>query len=157
MIKLSIPGREFSAELNNLILDPSGILTPEPGLGEGVKNRIEALKDRLEIYLVASDPEGSEFELAETLGVNYFKVGDIEGAQDKLDLLNTIVPEETVVIGNGYSDTLVFEEAALAIVVIGQQGCSVQALKKADIAVNDVEEALDLLLKPQRIVATLRG
>jgi P-type E1-E2 ATPase len=156
MIKLSLPGRDWSAELNNLILDLNGTVTTDGQLLPGVKEKVEMLKDRLEIYIVTADTRGTGFEAAEKLGVHFFKVSDNDGAHDKLDFVNTIIGEETIVIGNGYNDHLALEHAALSIVVIGE-GCAVQALKKADIAVKDINDALDLLLNPLRIVATLRA
>lgn len=62
-----------------------------------------------------------------------------------------------VAVGNGMNDRLMLRTAALGILVLGNEGTSVQALSSADIVVKDILDGLDLLLNPKRIIATLRG
>jgi soluble P-type ATPase len=45
--------------------------------------------------------------------------------------------------------------AAGAIAVLGPEGASARALRVADVVCRGVEEALDLLLGPQALAATL--
>jgi soluble P-type ATPase len=156
IINLSVPGREMNLVLKNLVLDLNGTLSVDGILVEGVESRIALLKKDLEIYLLTSDTLGCGSTIAEELGITVIKVGSEHGGQDKLDFLNTVGPEETIVIGNGFNDRLVLEHAALSIAVIGGEGCCVQALQQADIVVKDILDALDLLFTPLRIVATLR-
>ena len=47
-------------------------------------------------------------------------------------------------------------EAALGIAVVGGEGAAAAALREADVVVTDVLAALDLLLNPRRLMATLR-
>ena len=47
------------------------------------------------------------------------------------------------------------EEAGLGICIIGVQGTSGEAIKKADVVFTDILHALDFLLKPLRHHATL--
>jgi soluble P-type ATPase len=151
-----VPGREINLKIKNLVLDLNGTISVDGILVAGVESRIALLKKELEIYLLTSDTLGCGSVIAEELGILVFKVGNEQGGEDKLDFLNTLGAEETIVIGNGYNDRYVLEHAALSIAVIGGEGCCVQALQKADIVVKDILDALDLLLKPLRIVATLR-
>jgi soluble P-type ATPase len=46
--------------------------------------------------------------------------------------------------------------AALGIAVLGQEGLDPEALQAADLLVTQIADALDLLLHPQRLVATRR-
>jgi len=46
--------------------------------------------------------------------------------------------------------------STLAIALVGREGCSVETLMQADIVCPTIGDALDLLLTPRRIVATLR-
>ena len=59
-------------------------------------------------------------------------------------------------IGNGTNDVLMLEHCSLGIVVLGPEGTSGAALRAADVICRSIEEALDLLLSPQALVATLR-
>jgi soluble P-type ATPase len=70
--------------------------------------------------------------------------------------LESLDPTRTVAIGNGNNDHLILKEAALGIAVLGEEGMSVLAMKDADIVVKDISNALDLFLKPKRLIATLR-
>jgi soluble P-type ATPase len=47
-------------------------------------------------------------------------------------------------------------EAALGIGVIGEEGISSSLIKEADIIVNDIVDAIGLVLHPERLLATLR-
>jgi soluble P-type ATPase len=46
--------------------------------------------------------------------------------------------------------------AALGIGVLSKEGCAVETLLSADILMPDIQSALDLLLHPDRLKATLR-
>jgi hypothetical protein len=62
--------------------------------------------------------------------------------------------EWTVCIGNGRNDHLMLEAAALRIAVLQQEGTAAEALT-ADVMVPDILAALNLLLQPRRLIATL--
>jgi len=46
--------------------------------------------------------------------------------------------------------------ARLGIAAIQREGAALEAVQAADIVVHDVRDALDLLLEPRRLIATLR-
>lgn len=156
MIKISLPGRDMDLEISHLLLDLNGTLTLDGDLIDGVMPRIELLKEKLRVILLTSDTRGRGAQVAEELGVTYYKVGSGSGGPDKLDYLNTIGPEETMAIGNGYNDRLMLKAAALSIAVIGGEGACFEAIRNADIAVNNIIDALDLIIDPVRLIATLR-
>nr|MBN1229125.1 ATPase P [Anaerolineae bacterium] len=61
-----------------------------------------------------------------------------------------------VVIGNGGNDAGMLRVAAISIAVLDREGLNTESLQAADIVVTSALDALDLLLKPKRLVATLR-
>ena len=61
-----------------------------------------------------------------------------------------------VAIGNGANDEAMLRRAALGIAVMGNEGLAVACLNAADVIVPDIGSALDLLLWPRRLIATLR-
>jgi soluble P-type ATPase len=65
--------------------------------------------------------------------------------------------DTTVAIGNGRNDETLIAGAALSIVVIGDEGCAAATLAAADVVCTNIRDALDLLLVPTRLVATLRS
>lgn len=157
MIKISIPGREITLVLENLLLDLNGTLAVDGILLDGVKDRIEVLKDKLKIYILTADTYGAGRDIARQLDLELLKVSPEDGGQDKLDILNTLQAENSVAVGNGYNDRLMLANAGLSVIVMQSEGCSIEALQAADIAVKSINDALDLLINPLRIVATLRA
>lgn len=157
MISLAIPGRNMEIKITRLLLDMNGTISTDGILLSGVKEKLDLLKNDLDVYLLTADTMGSAANAAEELDIEMFKVSAEEGGQDKLDILNTLGAETTVAIGNGYNDSLMLEHAILSIIVLGEEGCSIHALKNTDIMVKDINDALDLLLHPLRIMATLRA
>lgn len=153
MLQIAIPGNNPAMELHYLLLDLNGTLAVDGTLMEGVKERINRLKDDINIYILTADTFGAGKAVAEELGVQLFRV---ENAQEKLNFLNSLQPENTVAIGNGYNDRLMLAHAALSILVLEREGCSVQALNQCDVLVRSIHDALDLLLNPMRLRATLR-
>lgn len=52
---------------------------------------------------------------------------------------------------------MMLHEAALGLVVIQAEGAAQIAVAAADIVSKSIEDALDLLLRPKRLIATLRN
>ena len=48
------------------------------------------------------------------------------------------------------------KEAALGIAIIGREGASTKTLEGAEVVCVNILDALDLLLSPQRLAATLQ-
>jgi len=157
LIELTLPGRNLVLELHHLMLDLNGTLTVDGQLIPGVKERIKNLKDKLDVHLLTADTLGRGAEAAAELGTKLNRVDADRGNQDKKEYLLKLGKENTVAVGNGYNDVHMLEEAVLGIAVIGKEGCSVEAVRRADIVVNDINDALDLLLRPKRLIATLRA
>jgi soluble P-type ATPase len=59
-------------------------------------------------------------------------------------------------MGNGRNDRLMLQTAALGVAVCQAEGAAVQTMLAADVIVPDTQAALDLLIYPLRLVATLR-
>ena len=55
----------------------------------------------------------------------------------------------------GSTTPAMIEEAGLGICVVGKEGAAGEALRKADVVVTSILDALDFLLKPLRQKATL--
>ncbi len=156
MIKITIPGNEVM-ELHSLILDMNGTLTIDGILPEGVSERIQQLKNKLKIYLLTADTFGTGARVAEELGIEIFMVSPENGNADKAHFASALDADGVAAIGNGKNDLDMIKLVRLSIVIIGTEGCSVATLLQSDIAVTNINDGLDLLLNPLRIVATLRA
>lgn len=78
-------------------------------------------------------------------------------AEQKADFVRRLGAEQSIALGNGSSDLLMLKASAVGICVIGKEGTSASALPAADVVSIDIHDALDLLLNPQCLIATLRS
>jgi soluble P-type ATPase len=155
-LTVAIPGGA-GLELRHLVLDYNGTVALDGHLAEGVARRLEALGEKLETHVLTAD----------TFGRAKIGLGDLKcrlvilepGGEDrkKAEYVDKLGAGSVVAIGNGRNDRLMLERAALAIAVLGPEGLSAEALSAADILVADPIAALELLLNPRRIAATLRS
>ena len=90
------------------------------------------------------------------LGLKAVRIQSENQVKAKLDYVERLGAETVVAIGNGANDSAMLERAALGILIVGPEGSAVKALLKADIIVPDARAALELLLYPKRLMATLR-
>jgi hypothetical protein len=77
-------------------------------------------------------------------------------AEEKLAILRELGAGRCAAVGNGANDALMLGEAALGIAPLGPEGASGAALQAADLICRSVLEALELLLEPRTLAATLR-
>ena len=155
MLTLSIPGRpDIHAE--HLVLDMNGTLTEDGALLPCVSERLTALQTSLHIVLLTADTFGTAATVARELGVELTVLGPGSGADQKLALVRALGTESVMAIGNGTNDASMLREAALGLCVLQAEGASAAALTSADAVFLSITDALDALLNPSRLVATLR-
>jgi len=78
-------------------------------------------------------------------------------AQGKLAYVDNLGRDQVAAIGNGRNDRLMLEAAVLGIALIPGEGAAFEALSAADVIMSDIQSALDVLLFPKRLIATLRS
>ena len=154
MISIERPG-QGNLEIEFLLIDFEGTLATDKRVHPKVKDKMNLLSKRTKIYILT---KGDQELVAEVLGkvkteVIYLKEG--EASQGKLNLLRQLGATRTVAIGNGADDAPILEEAGLGICVMSKEGTSSEGMKKADVVVSNILDALDFLLKPLRHRATL--
>ena len=155
MIEVTIPGRRIY-RLDYLVLDLNGTIALDGNIIKGVGERVHALSKLLDIYVITADTFGGAQEIAENLGVKIHKVKAGEEKVQKLKFVQRLGSENVVAIGNGSNDAAMLRESILGISVIGPEGAAREAVNGSDIVVTSINAALDLILKPTRLIATLR-
>jgi len=153
-LRIDIP-RWGSVDIENIVIDLNGTLATDGKIPLEVKEKIGALSHLAKIYILTADPQRPANEEILGMKAEVIKVLGEDSKQGKLDFLRTINPEMTVAIGNGNNDQLILKEAAFGIAVLGDEGVSVSAIQSADILVKNIQSALDLFLKPRRLITTL--
>jgi len=155
MIEINIPGWG-DMEIENIVLDLNGTIATDGRIPPEVKEKIGSLADKVKIYILTADTQGMANEETKNMNVELVKIIEEDSNQGKFEFFKTLDLERTVAVGNGNNDQMILKEAGLGIAVLGEEGLSVSVIKNADIVVKDISDALDLFLKPKRLIATLR-
>ena len=136
MIHFTVPGdREYA--IHSLVVDFNGTIATDGKLISGFAERARALHDQgVSLYVVTADGEQAEW--------------------DKENLIRRLGKDGCVAIGNGRNDVAMLKESALGICIAGAEGAYGPALCVSDVVVTNILDALDLLLLPHRLMATLR-
>ncbi|KMY69220.1 hypothetical protein AAU61_00770 [Desulfocarbo indianensis] len=151
---IEIPGWRV-LELEHLVLDLNGTVALDGQLAPGVAQAVDRLSRGLSCHLITADTFGTAGRLfGPGVAVEVIGPGG-EGAQ-KLALVERLGLERVAALGNGANDALMLKAAALGIAVVGEEGAAGAAILAADLAVPGPLAALQLLLKPDRLRATLR-
>jgi soluble P-type ATPase len=162
MLTVMIPAGG-SLNLAHLVCDLNGTLATDGELLEGVVGRLTQLSTHVQVHVLTADTHGTAERTAEILRVaciaadvpapRWVRVG---AAAEKASYVATLGADTVVAIGNGANDELMLREAALSMCVLGEEGVYVPALLAADLLVRTPLDGLDLLLSPDRLIATLR-
>lgn len=155
MLAIDIPGFD-KLRLEHLVLDFNGTLAVDGHLLPGVAQMLSNLSQRLRVHVVTADTFGQAAKELEGLAVELIIVGQNDQADQKLDFINALDPARVAAIGNGRNDHKMLQRSALGIAVVQQEGAAHEALDAADIVTCGIADALDLLLHPLRLTATLR-
>ncbi len=155
MIELNIPGRGL-IQLQHLVCDVNGTLAVDGQLLDGVKQRLSKLSDHLTLHLLTADTHGKQDIIDQQLGIRAVHIQLGNEAEQKENYVGQLGAGTIVAIGQGANDAGMLRIAALGICVLSPEGTAVETLMGADLVVSNIDEALDILEKPLRIVATLR-
>jgi soluble P-type ATPase len=155
-IRIEVPS--FGAlHLRHLVLDYNGTLAVDGALLAGAKSRLRTLGRALELHVLTADTFGRAN--AELRGVDCRLTVLGARAQDraKAAYVRRLGAGSTACIGNGRNDRLMLRAAALGIAVVQAEGAARESVMAADVIVASVLDALDLLIEPRRLLASLRS
>lgn len=155
MIDIAIPGMG-NYEVEHLVLDLNGTIALDGRIIEGVEERLEKLSQKLDITVVTADTNKNAERLLGDLPVSIFIIKETQENDQKLGVVLKKGKSRTVSIGNGRNDVSMLRESGIGICVLGGEGASPEGMVASDLVVPTINDALDLLLKPHRLRATLR-
>lgn len=143
--------------LRHLVLDYNGTLACDGKLLRGVRPRLRRLSAALRLHVVTADTFGRTRRELRGLPCRIVILEGTGQDQAKAAYVRRLGPEGTVCIGNGRNDRRMLRLAALGIAVLQREGAAAKTLAAADAVACSAADALDLLLRPLRLVATLRS
>ncbi len=155
MITLDIPASGLK-EIAHFVTDFSGTISEDGSLIPGIKEKLNALAEKVDVHILTSDTFGKA--RAELSGIKC-KVHILDGPDhtgQKERYVLSLGADKVAALGNGNNDSRMLKAAEISIAVCLKEGCSVEALTAAQILVMSPLDAVDLLYNPKRLVATLR-
>ncbi len=156
MLRLEIPGME-PLELRHLLLDYNGTVAFDGIVIDGVMERLERLSERLQVHVLTADTYGTVQQQCGGGFITVHVIGKERQDEAKRDYLHRLGAAHTFAAGNGRNDALMLSEAALGAALLQGEGASVKSVVAADLLFGSVNDLLDALLHPDRLVATLRN
>jgi soluble P-type ATPase len=147
--------------LRRLVSDYTGTLALGGKLSPGVQDRLQRLKEILDVTVISADSFGTAVgQLASIPISSTILAQGSRHNQEKESHVKRNNPSQIAAFGNGNNDLLMLktvkEAGGLAVAVDNGEGCSVDAVLNANIFIVNITNALDLLLEPIRLKATLR-
>ena len=156
MLSVEIPGRG-AYQIEHLVLDVNGTIAEDGHLIPGVRQRLQRIARLMAVHMVTADTHGRQFAIDAELELEAVRLehGKPEDEQ-KAALVEQLGAAHCVAMGNGANDVLMLGKAAIGVAVLGPEGTCVEAINAAGVVCLSIGDALDLLLTPRRLVATLR-
>jgi len=156
MLEIAIPGYK-SLALAHLVLDYNGTIAQDGDLISGVGERLAAVSKDIEVHVLTADTFGTVKQQLKHTNCRLSVIPKGDQAEAKRAYVRQLGVEHCACVGNGRNDSLMLKEAALGIAVLQAEGAAAEAVIAADVVVSSILDALDLLLHPLRLTATLRS
>jgi len=153
MIQINIPHRGM-VELQHAVFDINGTLAIDGMPIPEVVDRLKALAKLLSLHALTAGTHGNLAELEHSLNLPLYI---ISSGEDKTRYVQQLGPANVIAFGNGMNDVGMLRLAAIGVAVLAAEGMAASAAQAADVLALGPLDAIDLVLKPKRLVATLRG
>jgi len=153
MIRIDIPQRGIF-ELYHAVFDVNGTLAVDGLPVLGVVDRLKALGEHLSLHALTAGTHGNIAELQKVLGI---PLQIISSGEEKTHYVEHLGPAHVIAFGNGTNDVGMLRLAAIGVAILAGEGVASGALQAADVLSLGPVDAIDLVLWPKRLVATLRG
>lgn len=155
-MKIDIPGFK-PLDLKYLILDYNGTVAVDGIMPDAVKQRLRKLAENFQIYILTADTHGTAEQNCQGLPLKIQTFPTGAAMMEKLRIVGNLGAEHCAAVGNGRNDVEMLKACGLSIAVMDKEGMYGRLLGEADVCVHCMEDALDLLCVPKRLIATLRG
>lgn len=156
MLVYDIPGKGM-IEIRHVVFDYNGTLAVDGRLIDETKELLARLKKLTNVYILTADTYGTVEKECSSLGIKIMLFPSERAGEAKKEIVEGLGAEQTLCVGNGFNDIDMCKIAALSIAVIEKEGCCGRLLPHVDIVVTSIVDALEIILKPDRLKATLRS
>ena len=137
------------------MLDYNGTVAEDGQLIDGVEERMRSLKELVNIHVLTADTYGTVRAQCDPIGVHVETFPRAGAAECKLEIVQRL-GSHVMCVGNGFNDVLMFDAADLSVAVLEKEGTYAGLIAHADIVTRSIVDAFDLLIRTDRMRATLR-
>jgi soluble P-type ATPase len=142
--------------ITDIVCDYNGTIAKDGIVLPEVKELFEQLSKQYKIHVITADTFGSVHEQLKDYGVTVKVLSSDNHTQEKAQYIDFLEANSCVSLGNGNNDKDMLLTSAVGIAILGDEGCSKDALFSADIICKNITEALSTLIYTKRLIATLR-
>ena len=153
MIRIDIPQRGI-IELQHGVFDVNGTLAVDGIPIPGVVDRLQVLAEHLSLHALTAGTHGNIAELESSFGFSLHKIAT---GEEKVRYVERLGPAGVIAFGNGRNDVAMLRVAVIGVAIFAGEGVAIEALQAADVLAFGPVDAIDLVLNPKRLIATLRG
>ncbi|HVN05088.1 MAG TPA: hypothetical protein VMT86_11760 [Bryobacteraceae bacterium] len=158
-IAIDIPG--FGLRLIRVVVsDYTGTHSLGGAVEPAVKQKLRELARVIDLHIVTADSFGTAERELEGIAIPH-KLRSAKHDAEKAEYVRQFELPHVAAFGNGNNDRLMLravkEAGGLAIAVDNGEGCALDAILNAHLLIAGAANAIDLLLDPVRLKATLRS
>ena len=143
-------------EIENIVFDYNGTLAVNGIVSPKTKELLNSLCKEFKVYVITADTFGSVKQELAGFNLEVIVLKTSNHTQEKADFIQSLGAKNTVALGNGNNDAKMLEIAELSIAITGKEGCATKTLLASDIVCHNIDDAIELFLNPNRLIATLR-
>lgn len=142
--------------VKNVVFDYNGTLAVSGILIPDIATALQTLQTRYKVFVITADTFGTAQAQLASIGIECVLLQPEQKGSEKAAFVTALGAHETACVGNGNNDIPMFEMCALAIAVVGREGCYSKAIAASDITVCDIRDAIDILMDAKKIHAVTR-
>lgn len=144
-------------DIEYIIFDYNGTIAVDGKLIEGLAEKIQRLTRDYSVYILTADTFGTVEAECEDLDVTVKTINSEDVSTYKRKVVESLGDKNAICVGNGYNDIEMFKVAGISICTIQNEGASGKLFLYSDIVTKSIEDAIDIIMSPNKIKATLRG
>ncbi len=156
-IDVKVPWGE-KYKINHVVFDLNGTLADHGKIADTTMELLKKLAKETEVYILTADTHETAEELKKEIKdfAQLVVLQSNDHALEKAQFVHALGYRETITLGNGGNDYKMVQESVLSFGVIGGEGFYAPLIQKVDILVDSVDHAIEMLINPMKIVATIR-
>lgn len=148
--------KEKIANIKHLVLDYNGTIAKDGILKEELRSLLPLLAQKYTLHVITADTFGSVQAQLKDFDLTVKILKSADHTSEKETYIQELGKEHCVAFGNGNNDAKMLAKAVIGIAILGDEGCAKETLLACDIVCKSITEAVELLLYPKRVLATLR-